>query len=95
MEVAGGTGLANDLMIKAMAAGKSVVTANKAAISANLDDLASASAKKKAPFLFEAAVCGGKLSDREKFGGVADHQFVESSTTFLIKLLNSPSSVEF
>jgi homoserine dehydrogenase len=59
VEVAGGTGLANDLMIKAMAAGKSVVTANKAAISANIDDLAKASAAKQAPFLFEAAVCGG------------------------------------
>jgi homoserine dehydrogenase len=59
VEVAGGTGLANDLMLKAMAAGKSVVTANKAAISANLDELSAASTAKKAPFLFEAAVCGG------------------------------------
>jgi homoserine dehydrogenase/predicted amino acid-binding ACT domain protein len=59
VEVAGGTTVANDLMMKAMAAGKSVVTANKACISANLDVLADASAKKKAPFLFEAAVCGG------------------------------------
>jgi homoserine dehydrogenase len=59
VEVAGGTGLAHDIMMKAMAAGKSVVTANKADISANLDELAAASAKKSSPFLFEAAVCGG------------------------------------
>jgi len=59
VEVAGGTTIAYDLMLRAMAAGKSVVTANKAAISLHLDELSEASTKVQAPFLYEAAVCGG------------------------------------
>merc|ERR1719253_834336 len=59
VEVAGGTGLAYDLMQRAMKAGKSVVTANKAAISLHLDALNESATGTGKPFLFEAAVCGG------------------------------------
>lgn len=66
VEVMGGTTLAKEVVMKAMASGKHVVTANKALIAANLPALAAAhaaanAARAGAPvhFGYEAAVCGG------------------------------------
>merc|ERR1719157_330487 len=44
VEVMGGTGLAKELTLKALASGKSVVSANKALISKFLDEIENASA---------------------------------------------------
>mmetsp|Transcript_26932 Transcript_26932/g.72611 ORF Transcript_26932/g.72611 Transcript_26932/m.72611 type:complete len:484 (-) Transcript_26932:471-1922(-) len=65
IEVMGGTTLAKDVVLKALAKGKHVVTANKALIAANLPEIAAAHAKanegggERVHFGFEAAVCGG------------------------------------
>lgn len=65
VEVMGGTTLAKEVVLKAMAKGKHVVTANKALIAANLAELAAAHAAANARgpspvhFGYEAAVCGG------------------------------------
>lgn len=65
IEVMGGTTLAKDVVLKALKAGKHVVTANKALIAANLPDIAAAHAAanakggKRVDFGYEAAVCGG------------------------------------
>lgn len=65
VEVMGGTTLAKDVVLKAMAKGKHVVTANKALIAANLAQLSAAhaaansDASKPVHFGYEAAVCGG------------------------------------
>jgi len=65
VEVMGGTTLAKDVVVKAIKAGKHVVTANKALIAADLSELSalltSTNAAREEPvqFGFEAAVCGG------------------------------------
>jgi len=67
VEVMGGTTLAKDVVFNSLKAGKSVVTANKALISAYLPELkallaevnAGKSGKDIVHFGFEAAVCGG------------------------------------
>ena len=58
-EVMGGIGLAKSLCLKALQAGKSVVTANKALIADSLEELQQASISNNAVFAYEAAVCGG------------------------------------
>uniref|UniRef100_A0A0G4I1Z8 Homoserine dehydrogenase n=1 Tax=Chromera velia CCMP2878 TaxID=1169474 RepID=A0A0G4I1Z8_9ALVE len=60
VEVAGGVTAAKDITFTALEKGKHVVSANKALISAHLDDLVALQAKApKTYFMFEAAVCGG------------------------------------
>jgi homoserine dehydrogenase len=64
IEVMGGTTLAKDVVLRALAKGKHVITANKALIAANLPDIAAAHAAANAggarvDFGYEAAVCGG------------------------------------
>lgn len=65
VEVMGGTTLAKDVVLKALASHKHVVTANKALIAATLPELAAAheaanaDAAERTHFGYEAAVCGG------------------------------------
>jgi homoserine dehydrogenase len=66
VEVMGGTGLARTVVLDALRAGKSVVTANKALVAEHMAELEELCAAKDgegevpAPFLaYEAAVCGG------------------------------------
>lgn len=61
VEVMGGTTDAKDVVLGALAKGKSVVTANKALIAADLPEIESAlsSLDGDAQFRYEAAVCGG------------------------------------
>mmetsp|Transcript_2195 Transcript_2195/g.2997 ORF Transcript_2195/g.2997 Transcript_2195/m.2997 type:complete len:436 (-) Transcript_2195:261-1568(-) len=59
VEVMGGVGLAKTVVFEALKKGKSVVTANKALIAENMDELVSMMAAKRSMFGYEAAVCGG------------------------------------
>lgn len=59
IELLGGIEPATSFMIKAMEKGKSVVTANKAAVAANFDLLNKTAEKNKVDFRYEASVAGG------------------------------------
>lgn len=59
VEVMGGIEPATSFMIEAMNHGKSVVTANKAAVAANYDKLSAAAKANNVEFKFEASVGGG------------------------------------
>lgn len=59
IELLGGIDPATEFMLKAMENGKHVVTANKAAVAANYEQLTETAAKHKVMFRFEASVAGG------------------------------------
>jgi len=59
IELVGGTNLAKTMVLAAFAQGKSVVTANKALLSAHGPELFAAAAKAGVNLYFEASVCGG------------------------------------
>jgi homoserine dehydrogenase len=59
IELVGGCGIAKTMVLAALAQGKTVVTANKALISAHGPELFAAAAKSGANLYFEASVCGG------------------------------------
>jgi len=59
IELVGGTGIAKTMVLAALAQGKTVVTANKALLSAHGQELFAAAAKHGANLYYEASVCGG------------------------------------
>ena len=59
IELVGGTGIAKVMILAALAQGKTVVTANKALLSAHGPELFAAAAKSGANLYYEASVCGG------------------------------------
>ena len=59
IELVGGTGIARTMILAALAQGKTVVTANKALLSAHGKELFAAAAKSGANLYYEASVCGG------------------------------------
>ncbi len=59
IELVGGTGIARTMVLAALAQGKTVVTANKALLSAHGPELFAAAAKGGANLYYEASVCGG------------------------------------
>jgi homoserine dehydrogenase len=59
VELIGGVDFATDLMLRAMKAGKHVVTANKAALAANYEALTGAAEENGVVLRFEASVGGG------------------------------------
>jgi homoserine dehydrogenase len=59
VELIGGTTVAKDLVLKAIANGKHVVTANKAMIAEHGNEIFAAAAKQGVSVAFEAAVAGG------------------------------------
>lgn len=59
IELVGGTGIAKTMALTALARGKTVVTANKALLSAAGPELFAAAAKGGANLYYEASVCGG------------------------------------
>ena len=59
IELVGGTGIAKVMVLAALAQGKTVVTANKALISACGPELFAAAAKYGVNLYYEASVCGG------------------------------------
>jgi homoserine dehydrogenase len=59
VELIGGTGVAKDLVMKAIAAGKHVVTANKSLLAQHGNEIFAAAQKEDVMVAFEAAVGGG------------------------------------
>lgn len=59
VELIGGTGVAFQLVMRAIEAGKIVVTANKKLLAEHGQEIFAAAAKHKVPVFFEAAVAGG------------------------------------
>ncbi len=59
IELVGGTGIARTMVLAALAQGKTVVTANKALLSAHGPALFAAAAQSGANLYYEASVCGG------------------------------------
>jgi len=59
IELVGGTGIAKTMVLAALARGKTVVTANKALLSAHGPELFAAAAKHGVNLYYEASVCGG------------------------------------
>ena len=59
IELVGGTGIAKTMVLAALEKGKTVVTANKALLSAHGKELFAAAAKYGANLYYEASVCGG------------------------------------
>src|SRR5204863_7803823 len=59
IELVGGTGIAKVMVLAALEQGKTVVTANKALLSAHGKELFVAAAKHGANLYYEASVCGG------------------------------------
>jgi len=59
IELIGGTSLAKTIILAALAQGKTVITANKALLSAHGPELFAAAAKSGANLYYEASVCGG------------------------------------
>ena len=59
IELVGGCGIAKTMILAALAQGKTVVTANKALLSAYGPELFAAAEKSGANLYYEASVCGG------------------------------------
>ncbi len=59
IELVGGTGIAKTMVLAALAQGKTVVTANKALLSAHGPELFAAATNGGANLYYEASVCGG------------------------------------
>ena len=59
IELLGGTDIAYELTCRAFAAGKSVITANKALIAEKGDELVKLAQRHKVSYIYEAAVAGG------------------------------------
>ncbi len=59
IELVGGCGIARTMILGALEKGKTVVTANKALLSAHGPELFAAAAKNGANLYYEASVCGG------------------------------------
>ena len=59
VELVGGTGVAKDLILKALGKGKPVVTANKALLAEFGEELFAAAEKSRADIYYEASVAGG------------------------------------
>jgi homoserine dehydrogenase len=59
IELVGGTGIAKTMVLAALQQGKTVVTANKALLSAHGNELFAVAAKYGANLYYEASVCGG------------------------------------
>ena len=75
IELVGGTGIAKTMVLAALAKGKTVVTANKALISAAGPELFAAAAKSGANLYYEASVCGGIPIIKSLRGGFVANQF--------------------
>jgi homoserine dehydrogenase len=75
IELVGGTGIAKTMVLAALAHGKTVVTANKALLSAAGPELFAAAAKSGANLYYEASVCGGIPIIKSLREGFVSNQF--------------------
>ena len=87
IELIGGIEPATEFMIKAMKTGKSVVTANKAAVAANYELLTENSAQTGSAFRFEASVGGGI----PLIGAIRDH-LAANEFTEMLGILNGTTN---
>ena len=75
IELVGGTGIARTMILSALEKGKTVVTANKALLSAHGPELFAAAAKSGANLYYEASVCGGVPIIKSLREGFVANQF--------------------
>jgi len=75
IELVGGCGIAKTMVLAALAQGKTVVTANKALLSAHGSELFAAAAKSGANLYYEASVCGGIPIIKSLREGLVANQF--------------------
>src|ERR1051325_11172509 len=75
IELVGGTGIAKTMILAALEKGKTVVTANKALLSAHGKELFAAAAKSGANLYYEASVCGGIPIIKSLREGFVSNQF--------------------
>ncbi|MEI6076757.1 MAG: homoserine dehydrogenase [Verrucomicrobiota bacterium] len=75
IELVGGTGIAKTMVLAALAQGKTVVTANKALLSAHGPELFAAAAKSGVNLYYEASVCGGIPIIKALREGLVANQF--------------------
>jgi homoserine dehydrogenase len=75
IELVGGTGIAKTMVLAALESGKTVVTANKALLSAHGKELFAAAAKHGANLYYEASVCGGVPIIKSLREGFVANQF--------------------
>ena len=75
IELVGGCGIAKTMVLAALAKGKTIVTANKALLSAHGPELFAAAAKSGANLYYEASVCGGIPIIKSLREGFAANQF--------------------
>jgi homoserine dehydrogenase len=75
IELVGGTGIAKVMILAALEKGKTVVTANKALLSAHGPELFAAAAKTGANLYYEASVCGGIPIIKSLREGFVSNQF--------------------
>ena len=74
VELIGGTGIAKDLVLEAIAHGKHVVTANKALLAKHGNRIFAAAQKKGVMVAFEASVAGGIPIIKALREGLAAHR---------------------
>jgi len=75
IELVGGCGIAKTMILAALALGKTVVTANKALLSAHGPELFAAATRSGANLYYEASVCGGIPIIKSLREGFAANQF--------------------
>jgi homoserine dehydrogenase len=75
IELVGGTAIAKTMVLAALEKGKTVVTANKALLSAHGKELFAAAAKHGANLYYEASVCGGIPIFKSLSEGFVANQF--------------------
>ena len=75
IELVGGTGIAKTMVLAALAQGKTVVTANKALLSAHGPELFAAAEKNNVNLYYEASVCGGIPIIKSMREGFVANQF--------------------
>jgi homoserine dehydrogenase len=98
VELIGGTGVARDVTLAAFAAGKPVVTANKALVAAHAEELLEAADKAGVQYAFEAAVGGGipiLRALREGFtGDRIDHVYgiINGTANFILTRMGKEGS---
>ena len=76
VELVGGTGIARTMILAALERGKTVVTANKALLSAHGPELFAAAVKRGANLYYEASVCGGIPIIKSLREGFVANQFL-------------------
>ncbi|MDO5056867.1 MAG: homoserine dehydrogenase [Lautropia sp.] len=90
VEVMGGTGLAREIVLAAIAQGKQVVTANKALLAVHGNDIFAAAQKAGVMVAFEAAVAGGIPIVKALREGLAANQIdmlagiINGTTNFIL-----------